>query len=150
MHFYNTSNASTTNTIKCSTSSTRSNKGQVCYLLWFSRKVTLMLPKKDLNITTIYESKVKCFRPSLQPTWNSGQVGPGQELVLLPHYCKAFLVATHGSMDISGSTLVYCHRCLWIHGLRARKLYSSEVMIPASVRVSTQWPLVPSFMSVVG
>ena len=38
----------------------------------------------------------------------------------------------------------------WSHGLRPKKLYTSVEVIPAPVRVPTQWPLVSSFTSVVG
>ena len=36
----------------------------------------------------------------------------------------------------------------WIYGLRPKKLYISVEVTPASVRVPTQHPLVPSFTSV--
>ena len=52
------------------------------------------------------------------------------------------MVAAHDSMDILGSIQVYCYR------LRT-ELYTSVEATPASVRVSTQRPLAPSFTSIV-
>ena len=48
-----------------------------------------------------YEFKIVCSWPSLQPMWNSGQATEGRdlELVLLPHWGKAFLIAVHDFMD---------------------------------------------------
>ena len=44
----------------------------------------------------------------------------------------------------------YAAGCPWNHGLRPRKLYHSVAVTSALVRVPTQWPLVRSFMPVVG
>ena len=43
-----------------------------------------------------------------------------------------------------------CRRCPWNHWLRPKKHHTSVEVAPAPVRVPTQRPLAPSFMSVVG
>ena len=45
---------------------------------------------------------------------------------------KTFLVAAHGSMDVSSSTLVCCHRCPWSHGLQP-KSFTLVVVTPAPI-----------------
>ena len=68
---------------------------------------------------------------------------------------KLFLVTAHSSLDIDGSigtrlkVVICCRRCPWSHGLQPIKLYTCVTVIPAPVRVLTQWPLVPSFTLVV-
>ena len=91
----------------------------------------------------IYDGGLKSFRPSLQPTRNSeksavGQ-GSGQEPVSPPHQFKAFLVATHGSMDIGRSIRVCCRL---VHGSMS---CDQESFTPAAVRFPNQRPLVPGF-----
>ena len=54
-------------------------------------------------------------------TWDKWPwVGTRTELVPPPHWCKAFLVIAHGSMDISGSIQVCCCQCPWSHGLQPK------------------------------
>ena len=45
---------------------------------------------------------------------------------------------------------VCCRRCPWSHGLGPKMLYTSVAVTSSPVRVPTQRPLVPSFLSVVG
>ena len=52
-----------------------------------------------------------------------------------PHWDKAILIEVYPSMDISSSTLLYCRRCAWSHGLQPKKLYTSVAVTLALVRV---------------
>ena len=66
----------------------------------------------------------------MKSSWGQETV---QKLVSPPHW---------------GKNLFDCNP--WSHGLQPKKLYTSVVVTPAPVQVPTLWPLVPSFMSVIG
>ena len=81
--------------------------------------------------------EVKSYQRSLQPTGNLGQTafryGPGQELVLPPHQCKAFLVC---SPWLHGHRRQYMNVLLlspWMHGLQPRKRWRWHQLLSGSI-----------------
>ena len=61
------------------------------------------------------------------------------------HTIVSFLGLSTWIHELSGSTLVCCCRCLWSQWVRPEKLYTIVEVASATVRVSNQWTLVPSF-----
>jgi hypothetical protein len=75
---------------------------------------------------------------------SSHWVGTWTEADVIFTLVQRFFVAAYGSMYISGSMDP------WAATKKASQLYTSVAVTPAPVQVPTQWPLVPSFTSVVG
>ena len=71
---------------------------------------------------------------------SSHWVGSWTGAVVTATLPKPFLVAAHGSMNVSSSTLVCCHRCPWSHELCSKKIYTSVAVTPAPV-----WATCPEF-----
>ena len=120
-----------------------------------------LLKKMRMMYNRTYEDKVKSSRRRLHETRDKRPLGRESDRswchrnttstikLFWSQLMSPWVSAASYEQGEKFSTFVCCRRCLWSHGLRPKKLYTSVEVIPAPVRVPTQRPLVPSFMFVV-